>query len=75
MKTIQIDIEDNEYDKLMKIGINIQHSIKEYIKNLITSDIEIIYPNDKDYKKLEKFREEREKYPENYLSEDSIKWD
>jgi len=71
MKTIQIDIEDNEYDKLMKIGINIQHSIKEYIKNLITSDIEIIYPNDKDYKKLEKFREEREKYPENYLLEDA----
>jgi len=79
MKTIQINIEDNEYNELMKIGINIQNNIKEYIKNVIiqyqNTDIDVIYPNDKDYKKLEKYRKERELHPENYLSEDSIKWD
>ena len=75
MRTIHINIEDNEYNELMKIGINIQNSIKEYIKNLISNDIEVIYPNDKDYYKLEKYREERKNNPENYLSEDSIKAD
>jgi len=79
MKTIQINIEDNEYNELMKIGVNLQNSIKEYIKKIIidykTNDIEIIDENDKDYKKLEKYRKERELHPKNYLSENSINWD
>jgi len=38
-------------------------------------DIEIVTPNDKDYKYILAGREERKKNPENYVDMDSINWD
>ena len=77
MKTIHLELEDNLYEEIMKQGINIQIKLKEYLQQIISckDDVEIIDINDKDYKKLTKYREERKLYPENYVDENSIKWD
>jgi len=75
--TLTIDINDSVADKILYFLENFKNDVKIIKKHTINNDLDIepLSKDELDYQIILKAREERAKYPQNYIAEDDIDWD
>ena len=72
--TLTIDINDNVADKILYFLENFKNDVKIIKQHPINNDLDIepLSKDELDYQIIVKAREERSKYPQNYIAEDDI---
>ena len=70
--TLTIDIKDSVVDKILYFLEHFKDDVR--IVERESLDIDVVYSDDLDYQTILKARKERKKYPQNYVSEDTIDW-
>ena len=70
---LTIDVKESALDKIMNFLSSLQSEVK-VIDRSDTLDIEVVTPDDEDYKYILRGREERKLHPENYGRLDDINW-
>ncbi len=70
---LTIDVKDSALDKIMNFLSSLKSEVK-VVDRSDTLDIEVVTPDDEDYKYILRGREERKSNPENYGHLSDINW-